>query len=79
MDSARTSRKYLAANDGGASNDTSSYGIATNAVSGGTHTHNIEHTHETNSNGSHTHTINSSGGTEARPINFTSKMWKRIA
>jgi hypothetical protein len=27
---------------------------------------------------SHTHTINSDGGTEARPSNYTIKVWKRI-
>ncbi len=34
-------------------------------------------TGETSSNGQHAHTINSDGGTEARPMNYTVRVWKR--
>lgn len=43
------------------------------------HTHNMEHSHTTDSQGSHTHTINAAGGSEARPVDYTYKIWKRIA
>lgn len=36
-------------------------------------------TGETSSNGQHAHTINSDGGTEARPMNYTVRVWKRTA
>ena len=48
-------------------------------ITTGDHNHHFEHTHGTDSQGSHTHTIRSSGGTEARPENFTYKIWVRTA
>ncbi len=46
------------------------------------HTVDISHTHGTDSKGSHTHTINYNGSStdqEARPDNYTIKLWKRTA
>ena len=41
------------------------------------HTHNMQHNHTVDI--SHTHTISSNGSTEARPNNFTCKIWVRTA
>ena len=43
----------------------------------GDHSHNMQHNHTVDI--SHTHTTDSNGGSEARPIDFTFKIWKRIA
>ncbi len=49
------------------------------------HTHNIAHTHGTDSQGAHTHSVTAagsnsdSGGTECRPDNLTVRIWKRTA
>lgn len=76
----RTYKKYVAANDGGASDyGGSDLGYATSAVSGGAHQHSFPHTHTTDSQGAHTHTINASGGTETRTVNYSYKVWKRVS
>lgn len=41
------------------------------------HTHNMQHNHTVDI--SHTHGTTSNGGNEARPVDYTFKIWKRIA
>lgn len=88
----RNTKKYVAANDGGASDiGGSNLGTATESVTGGAHQHTFAHTHTTDTVNNHKHSLpantgestefntGSSGSEEARPINFTYKVWKRIA
>lgn len=90
--SQRATKTYVAANDGGASDyGGSNLGTATGSVAGGTHQHTYSHTHTTSTVDAHNHSLptntggctafnsGSSGDTESRPIDFTFKIWKRIA
>lgn len=49
------------------------------------HTHDMQHTHGTDTKGAHTHSVTAAGtnsdngGTEVRPVDYTYKIWKRTA